>query len=239
MVNAPHCPHCDFAVPRAATRCPGCRRRLPGREVLAVAAPHLTAADGSHPYRSLAEPARVARALLDTAGLAACAVAGTFFARLAMAVEPLGDEVAGRSLAGVAEASRAAVVFCLVLGGIAAVAFGLWGAAAHRNLPSLRIVAHRFWADRRDGAHRTLALWLAVPAAAVVVDVAASGTLAGADPRVHHAVAALAGLVLSVAACAARDVVGITTVAHARRAEALARDRVPDERIDVAAAIAR
>ena len=169
MVTAEHCPHCDFALPRDETRCPGCRRRIP-RRVVAIAPPLLTAPDGTHQYRSLAGPALLARALLTGAGVAASAVAGTFLALFVLSLDAVERELGTRSLAGVVEASRFASVCCLVLSGIAVVALAAWATVAHGNLRSLGIVDHRFWADRRDGVHRATALWLGLPALVVVAD---------------------------------------------------------------------
>jgi hypothetical protein len=233
MVTPEHCPHCDFAVPRDETHCPGCRRRIP-RRVSSIAPPHLTAPDGTHPYRSLAAPARVARALLHGTGAAAAAVAGTFLARFAFT---FGERDADE-LDGIVQASRLASVCCLVLAAVAALVFATWAVAAHGNLRSLGIADHRFWATRRDGAHRALAMWSSAPALVVLT----AAVVTEPTTTAAYLTAATAGMLIASAAAAAHDIVGITTVAHARRAEALARDCAPvAERpttIDVKAAIA-
>jgi hypothetical protein len=245
MAIAERCPHCDYAVPHDAVRCAGCRRvvrdrgvrasdprrrrRLsPAPRLISLPPPQLAPLDGNgRHYRSLLTHARVARAGLTAGALAAVAVAAIFGARLVVSIDRVSSRSGSAAPVRLADVSRTAAVLGLVVAGAAAIAFVAWSVSAYRNLPSLGVRERRPW-TAWTGVHRWWAVWLGVPAVVILADtVIARHVDALATQQVRDLANVLAGIVLAGALAAAHEIVGMITVAQARRAEVVDWQRRP------------
>lgn len=155
------CAACGYASPEGADRCPGCarpRRTRPatdprtgapmvdepteghGAEVTAGPPPvPMLRPTGNAPYRSLLGPAQLARTLLAVTSWTAAALATVVGTQLALRSDALVAGLPAGTAVRVDEA-RSVLGWSVAAACVAAVvAFVLWAARAHRNLPALGI----------------------------------------------------------------------------------------------------